>query len=51
MEKENFMTILHEGEKMDEMVLDEVKGGACDNYCICNKGSKFEPGECPNFGI
>ncbi len=39
MEKENFMTILHEGERMDEMVLDELKGGDCSNNCPCNHGT------------
>lgn len=34
MEKENFMTILHEGEVMDEMELDVLKGGDCiGTYC------------------
>lgn len=47
MEKENFMTILHEGEVMDEMELDVLKGGDC-NLCICNSISKYVPGLCPS---
>lgn len=39
MNKENFMTILHEGETMDEMVLDELKGGDCGFNCPCNNGT------------